>query len=345
MQVVYLTDIHDNFAGVSTVLNNTSADLYVISGDLTYHAFGSDDQALFRFIELQEKIRMLAGQNPDADETLHLAERAQGGLTTETLSQSGEPALSAAEGSEYLRLAAQAQQELLRKYQTLNKAIAPTGKKVIMIPGNYDLPLSGTAVANYSIHESTLTLEGIKFAGYGSAPVFTPGIPEELAAPFEESGNGAKLVSKPRDFMLRERADVFVLHNPAYGTLDKLPRFGHFGSHGLREAVDEVAPRLVLSGHVHEHFGLLKLGQTYFLNPSNFGSVETIEGHQPGGYFARFTLQTDGDGQKFLREVVWSRLVDGHVREICAVKIDKKQRATETITEAAEYAAMGKFLL
>ncbi|MFO1470925.1 MAG: metallophosphoesterase [Turneriella sp.] len=337
MNVVYLTDIHDNFAGVSTVLNNTTADLYVLSGDLTYHAFGTDDQALFRFIELQEKIRMLAGRNPDAGATLHLAEQAQGGLATESL--------SADEGAEYLRLAAQAKQELLRKYQTLKKAIAPTGKKVIMIPGNYDLPLSGTAVADYSIHENTLTLEGIKFAGYGSAPVFTPGIPEELAAPFEESGSGTKLASRPRDFMLREQADVFVMHNPAYGTLDKLPRFGHCGSHGLREAVDEIEPRLVLSGHVHEHFGLLKLGHSYFLNPSNFGGVETIEGHQAGGYFARFTLQVDIDGQKFLREVVWSRLVEGRVREICTVKIDKKQRATETVTDPAEYATMGKFLL
>lgn len=337
MQVVYLTDIHDNFSGVSTVLNNTTADLYIVSGDLTYHAFGTDDTALFRFIELQEKIRVLAGEKPDPEATLHLAEQAQGGLKPAGLSE--------AEGREYLELAARAKQELLRKYQTLSKAVVPTGKKCIIVPGNYDLPLAETAIAQFSIHEKSFALEGIKFAGYGSAPVFTPGIPEELAAKFEEAGSGTGLISRPRDFMLAERPDIFVLHNPAYGTLDKLPRFGHCGSHGLREAVDEVNPRLVLSGHVHEHFGLMKLGTTYFLNPSNFGSVETIDGTQVGGYFATLQLQLADDNKIYLREVSWKRLVSGKIRDICQIKIDKKQRASETIIDAAEYNAMGKFLL
>jgi uncharacterized protein len=340
MMVVYLTDIHDNFAGVSSVLNQTEADLYILSGDLTYHCFGTDE-ALFRFIELQERIRNLAMQegasDTDTQATLRFAEKARDGLTPGTL--------SAEEGAEYLKLAAEAHQELLRKYQTMNKAIVATQKKCFIIPGNYDITLQGTPVAPYSLHEKSEQVDGVKFAGYGSAPIFTPGIPEELTVIFEESGAGNALVSKPMDFMLQQKADVFVLHNPPYGTLDKLPRYGHCGSQGLRQAVDEVQPRLVLSGHVHESFGLLKLGQSYFLNPSNFGSVETMEGKQPGGYFSTFQLQNDESGQKFLREVIWKRLVKGTIIDICSIKIDKKQRATETILNAEEYNVMGKFLL
>lgn len=336
MTVVYLTDIHDNFAGVSSVLNQTSADLYILSGDLTYHAFGSDEN-LFRFIELQEKIKALSEKGISPSKTLHLAEDLKGGLKVDLL--------SAAESKEYRELAAEAHLELRRKYETLNKAVVATQKTCFIIPGNYDISLDGTAVAKYSLHQKTAEFDGLKFAGYGSAPVFTPGIPEELAVPFEETGSGAKMVSKPRDFLTEAKADIFVLHNPAYGTLDKLPRYGHCGSHGLREAIDEVAPRLVLSGHVHESYGLLKLGTTFFLNPSNFGAVEAMEGKQPGGYFATFQLQVDGDGQKYLREVSWKRLVAGSIREICNIKIDKKNRATETINDADEYAAMGKFLL
>lgn len=310
MNVVYLTDIHDNFAGVSSVLNQTEADLYILSGDLTYHCFGTDEE-LFRFIELQEKIRAGKGTKDE----------------------------------EYKRLASEAHQELQRKYQTMNKAIVATQKKCFIIPGNYDISLDGTAVAPYSLHEKTEIMDGIKFAGYGSAPIFTPGIPEELTVEFEETGSGNTLKSKPMEFMRQEKADVFVLHNPPYGALDKLPRYGHCGSQGLRQAVDEVQPRLVLSGHVHESFGLLKLGPTYFLNPSNFGSVEALEGKQEGGYFCTFQIQTDGDGQKFLRDVTWKRLVGGSIVDICNVKIDKKQRATETVLNAGEYDAMGKFLL
>ena len=189
MQIVYLTDIHDNFSGVSQVLNSTEADLYVLSGDLTYHAFGSDDEALFRFIELQEKIRTLISDRSDPLATLQYARAAQ--------EQMQEVQLPAAEGAVYIALAERARAELLRKYQTLAKAIVPTGRKTIVIPGNYDLPLSETAVADYDLHEKTIEWEGIRFAGYGSAPVFTPGIPEEIAARFEEHGTGTKLISWP----------------------------------------------------------------------------------------------------------------------------------------------------
>lgn len=337
MQIVYLTDIHDNFSGVSQVLNSTDADLYILSGDLTYHAFGSDDEALFRFIELQEKIRTLIADRHDPLATLQCARAAQESTQAVTL--------PANEGAEYIALAERAKAELLRKYQTLAKAIVPTGRRTLVIPGNYDLPLSETAVAAYDLHEKVAEAQGIRFAGYGSAPVFTPGIPEEIAARFDEQGSGAKLTSRPRDFMLQQKADVFVLHNPAYGTLDKLPRFGHCGSHGLRSAVDEVAPRLVLSGHVHEHYGLMKLGQTFFLNPSNFGSVQTLEGEQTGGFFATLNLQCVDDGQKFVREVIWKRLTRGNITDICAVKIDKKYRASEEVLDEAQFSAMGSFLL
>ncbi len=337
MQIVYLTDIHDNFSGVSQVLNSTEADLYILSGDLTYHAFGSDDDALFRFIELQEKIRALTDDHDNPLATLNYARSAQEGAPGVKL--------PASEGAEYIALAARAKEELLRKYQTLAKAIIPTGRRAFVIPGNYDLPLSETAVAPFSLQERVVEADGIRFAGYGSAPVFTPGIPEEIAARFEENGRGARLTSRPRDFLLQSAADVFVLHNPAYGTLDKLPRYGHCGSHGVRTAVDEVSPRLVLSGHVHEHYGLMKLGQTFFLNPSNFGSVQTLEGEQVGGFFATINLQQADDGQKFVREVTWKRLAKGKLTDICTVKIDKKLRASEEILDETQFAAMGSFLI
>lgn len=336
MQIVYLTDIHDNFSGVSQVLNNTEADLYILSGDLTYHAFGSDDEALFRFIELQEKIRTLTTDHNDPYATLNYARSAQVGAS--------DVKLTAAEGAEYIALAGRAREELLRKYQTLAKAIIPTGRRTLMIPGNYDLPLSETAVSVFSLHEKAVEIDGIRFAGYGSAPIFTPGIPEEIAARFEEEGSGAKLKSRPRDFMLQQKADVFVLHNPAYGTLDKLHRYGHCGSQGLRSAVDEVGPRLVLSGHVHEDYGLLRIGQTFFLNPSNFGSVQTLDGEQVGGFFATINLQRLEDGQKFVREVVWKRLTKGKITDICTIRIDKKYRASEEILDEAQFSAMGPFL-
>ncbi|MCS6971722.1 MAG: metallophosphoesterase [Turneriella sp.] len=335
MRVVYLTDVHDNFAGVSAVLNHTEGDLYIISGDLTYHAFGSDDEALFRFIELQEKIRNLAADPDNPLATLQYANAAKNGAPVK---------IRAEEGEEYLRLAARAKEELLRKYQTLAKAIIPTGKRVFMIPGNYDLPLAETAVAPFSLHENVREVDGIRFAGYGSAPVFTPGIPEEIAARFEEHRSGNVWQSRPRDFFLAHDADVYVLHNPAYGTLDKLPRYGHCGSPGIRQAVEQKSPRLVLSGHIHECYGLLKIDQTFFLNPSNFGSVETLDGEQVGGFFATILLQQSDERVVYVREVLWQRFLNGKFYTIAAIKIDKNYRASEQVLDAKLFAEFGPFL-
>ncbi|MHA1597051.1 MAG: metallophosphoesterase family protein [Candidatus Asgardarchaeia archaeon] len=61
-----------------------------------------------------------------------------------------------------------------------------------------------------------------------------------------------------------ENFTIIATHVPPFGTRDKLGRFGvppHLwgskkGSTSLRKIVDEYMPDLVLSGHIHENFGL-----------------------------------------------------------------------------------------
>jgi hypothetical protein len=70
-----------------------------------------------------------------------------------------------------------------------------------------------------------------------------------------------------------------------------------------------------------------------------------MEGDQVGGFFATINLQHSEDGQKFVREVVWKRLVKGRIIDLCVVKIDKKYRASEEIIDEEQFAAMRSFLL
>jgi len=54
MEILYLTDIHDNLKRLRYVIRNTEADLYIISGDLIYKAFFTETK-LYEFVTLQEE--------------------------------------------------------------------------------------------------------------------------------------------------------------------------------------------------------------------------------------------------------------------------------------------------
>ncbi len=48
---------------------------------------------------------------------------------------------------------------------------------------------------------------------------------------------------------------------------------------------------LVVSGHVHEDYGIAKRNGSVLLNPSNFGGVDSIEGYQAGGTYAEVYIE------------------------------------------------------
>ncbi len=62
-------------------------------------------------------------------------------------------------------------------------------------------------------------------------------------------------------------ADVFVLHQPPYNTLDKTSKGKHIGDKYLRTIIQNKEPKLVLSGHVHESRGIVEKEETMFMNP------------------------------------------------------------------------------
>ena len=71
-----------------------------------------------------------------------------------------------------------------------------------------------------------------------------------------------------KDKKLVDEKTVIVTHVPPYETMDKVFIGMHKGSKELRELVDKLKPRLVLSGHIHEDPGFLKVGDTVVVNCS-----------------------------------------------------------------------------
>lgn len=284
MKIIYLTDIHDGLNGLKTIFQKTNADLYLLSGDIIYKAFYSFDR-IIDFCTSQEELDKLAKQGGDDrtpyDFATHVI-RFPKKYSEEVQYICGQ----------YRYLFSIASKTMKEKYDIISRLMNTYSKsKCLFLPGNYDIDLQYTELYEHDIHRKSIYFNDYKFSGYGGAPIVTSGIPEKLAVKFHEYNKNGSNYSEPEDFLREELPDIAVIHNPAYGYLDKIPGFGNVGSQGIRRYVDDHSPILVVSGHVHEDQGIIKKGKTIFLNPSNFGSVDSVHGFQEGGFFAEIFLE------------------------------------------------------
>lgn len=342
MRIIYLTDLHDEFKPLRTVFQQTDADLYIVSGDLIYKAFVTEDR-LYHFLDVQEKLSAYSKRIETNSKPYQLASSI---LADKENHEAGIIEAS----TEYKYLFEKAATTMRRKYETLKRLINTyTSAKTIVIPGNYDMNLQYTALSEYDLHKRHFELNGIKLAGYGGAPIFTPGIPETLSVVYHENQKGQTVKSEPKDFLSKIKPHIAVIHNPAYGVLDKMATRGHSGSFGVRDYIDEHQPVLVLSGHIHEDYGLMQIADSFCLNPSNFGGVDSLMGYDPGGFFTEIVIQnkTDyGEDKKpFLKQVTLRRIIDNQITDIAGVKIDKNYRARQIIKNEEEFNKIGHFLI
>ncbi len=302
MKIIYASDIHESYKNLRKLFRVTDADLYIIAGDLLYSAFPSWELAE-RYTEMQQRIyswglsRAITG--PRFTIASHMLEAPEASLIEQALAQ------------EFLHLTGLAQATMLQKYGRMAKIFAASGKAdIITIPGNYDMDLQYTALAPWNLHLQTRIINGITFAGYGGAPVFTPGIPDNLRVAYNELSQEGRLMSEPYDFFIKSNPDVILLHQPAYGYLDKLATYGSIGSIGVRDYVERSDVRVVLSGHMHDDWGAVFHGGKAFLNPSNFGRVVEIHRIKKGGYFTEFNMDGNTFTGGMLRQIDVGKVYD-----------------------------------
>jgi len=306
MKIVYLTDIHDGLHGLKKILQTTEADLYLFSGDIIYKAFFSYDR-IIDFCGVQEELYYLLNESNDDSTPFDFTTKAirfPEKFTTAVVEKS----------HKYRDLYKIAAKTMKDKYEIIEKLIQRYSKSpVYCLPGNYDLDLQYTELYQREIHRKSFELDNLKFSGYGGAPIWTSGIPEKLTVVFHEYTKQGKNYSEPEDFFREELPDICVIHNPAYGFFDKIPGVGNVGSQGIRRYLDDESPSLVVSGHVHEDQGIIKKRGTVFINPSNFGAVDSVYGFQEGGYFAEIFLEGNLVVQSNLCQLLedeWTRLIE-----------------------------------
>lgn len=213
-------------------------------------------------------------------------------------------------------------------YEIFNHIIKDNRERTYTLPGNHDLDLEQTILKDIDLHNKAIKHKNFKIAGYGSAIdergfPFAAGCVPELTARFNEylRNNDGKpeLFSEPRDFLLQEKPDMVLLHNPPLNYLDfSRAKQAPTGSRGLLQYAQEGLTEVFLSGHLHTNMGIQKIKTkndafSVIINPGPLGN--TIDFNEQGlmepitgGNFLE--LELDDETKRFLSAKVY-KIQDG----------------------------------
>lgn len=328
MKLIYAADIHGAFEKVKTLLHETVADAYVISGDLIDIPFYSMEPAI-RYHELQTFFHGLRGRMGKTEMTIE-------DFVDELLDDPDVPEETQRKGTMYQQYTIRARRVMQQKYKVLENIISlKQNSRIFCLPGNYDMDLKYTSLHEQDLHLHWYQLDRLRIAGYGGADVWTAGIPERYIVKYR-AGIG---VDEKRNEMYRffkaVKPDIIVTHQPPYGILDGVPSTGPSGSPTLRTYCDNNAVLLVLCGHIHASWGFKVVEDTLFLNPSNFGEVtDTGAEVYEGGFFYAIEIE-----ENRIVKVVLKKLVDQRIYDV-ADHFVRDGRWVEKVIDRERYDAL-----
>jgi Icc-related predicted phosphoesterase len=148
-------------------------------------------------------------------------------------------------------------------------------KYKIFIAGNHDFYFESkcTSVIQKILPTNTFYLcdNGIKIEGiniYGS-----PVTPIYLNLAFNQDRN----IIKKHWELIPFGTDILITHGPPYGILDTKIDGEHLGCKVLLEFVNKLHPSYHLFGHIHESYGLHKIGYITYINGSLLNKEHKIE--------------------------------------------------------------------
>jgi Icc-related predicted phosphoesterase len=328
MRMIYVADIHGAFERVKTLLSETMADLFIISGDLIDIPFYSMNTAI-HYHELQSyfhglRVRMNREGTAIEDFVDEL-------LNSPDLSEEIEE-----KGSKYQQYTIRARRVLQQKYKVLENIIAMKQKTpVFCLPGNYDMDLKYTSLHKRDLHLHRRAVRDLVIAGYGGAEIWTPGIPERYIVRYREGAGPEDRDNEMLNFFETVKPDVIATHRPAHGIHDRVTQFGTSGSPALRSYCDGHTVLACLTGHIHGDWGCQRNEGTVYLNPSNFGEVTLLTGGvSEGGFF--YSLEIDS---RRIERVIFKKLVDDRVHDV-AEYFPEKERWVEKIIDRGRYDAL-----
>jgi len=330
MKIIYLTDIHGSFSRVYELLIETVADVYIIAGDLIDIPFYNLDSAI-NYHELQTFFNGLRRKMERTGEILE-------DFVDSFIDDPKVDSATHEKAFEYQQYTIRARRVMQQKYKVLENILSiKSNSEIYVLPGNYDMNLRFTALHERDLHMQWHEINGVKFAGYGGADIWSAGIPERYIVRYQAGINVPDKNNEMYLFFKAVKPDFIVSHQPPHGIHDRLSWKGPSGSPALRTYCENSRVKACLTGHIHEDWGFYQNDGPLYLNPSNFGEVTTIKGEvSEGGFFYEITLD---DNDKSIARVQFQKFVNNNIYPI-ADYIPINSRFTEEIIDPERFNAL-----
>jgi Icc-related predicted phosphoesterase len=330
MKIIYLTDIHGSFSRVYELLIETVADVYIIGGDLIDIPFYNLDSAI-NYHELQTFFNGLRRKMERNREILE-------DFVDSFIDDPIVDAETREKAFEYQQYTIRARRVMQQKYKVLENILSiKSNSEIYVLPGNYDMNLRFTALHERDLHMQWHEVNGIKFAGYGGADIWSAGIPERYIVRYQAGINVPDKNNEMYNFFKAVKPDFIVSHQPPHGIHDRLSWKGPSGSPALRTYCENSRVKACMTGHIHEDWGFYQGEGPVYLNPSNFGEVTTIKGEvSEGGFFFEITLNDD---DRNISRVQFQKFVNNNIYPI-ADYTRENNRFIEEIIDPDRYKAL-----
>jgi len=141
-------------------------------------------------------------------------------------------------------------------------------KPVLIIHGNHEALATVDFLSQ--LYPSTKNLHGYSFSK-GDLGIFGCGGADFGISPMSETGF-FKTLKKAHDGIKDKTTKIMVTHMHPYKS--KAEFSGFRGSKGIRKALDEFKPDVLISGHIHEAEGIEeRIGKTKIINVGKKGKI------------------------------------------------------------------------
>jgi Icc-related predicted phosphoesterase len=318
MKIIYCSNPQGSLSQIYTLLKETIADIYIISGNLLDTPFYSHDLA-HEYEMLQNTLLTL--KKPDDPQPLT-------DFAASLSAHTATPANLKSKCEQYQTLTARAIESIKKKYAMLEKILSTKPyARIYILPGHDDINPAETDVHERSIHHAAISADPFAIAGFGGGCFHSPSFPESL-----------RLYNKIRRyeedihaFLSETRPDIIFSHLPPAGIFNNSPQ----SSESLKSYCSDNDVLLCISGYAHDDWGFINENGTTFIHAPSFGSdISGSEHACDGGFFYEIDLCSDRISRCTLQKLVKDRVYD-----IASYSISENT-VTEDIIDDKRYNAL-----
>ncbi len=135
-------------------------------------------------------------------------------------------------------------------------------KEAVIVGGNHDFLFESHEKIcwPYKVHyleDTSCVVDGLKIHGTPWALNFGPWA-------FMDTENELEIKYN----LIEDDVDIIVSHTPMNGFGDRTVSGEYAGSTRLRAKINQIKPKLLVCGHIHEGYGSYRKGDTYIINAS-----------------------------------------------------------------------------